>query len=105
MSRRQMAIDLIVGHARTAQAVAAILDSLEDTERVNLLRAELDAAHAELATSGTEQAVSLPELTATCAELPASRSEVGSLKEMCGILDGKLKHAVATLESMNTQRS
>ncbi|KAA8549882.1 hypothetical protein F0562_001566 [Nyssa sinensis] len=85
MSQRQMAVDLIIGHARAAQAVAAILDNPEDTKRVNLLRAEQDAAYAELANSRTKQAVSFAELTAARAELAASQSEATSLKERCGI--------------------
>ncbi|KAA8532383.1 hypothetical protein F0562_032362 [Nyssa sinensis] len=102
MSQRQMAVDLIAGHVRAAQVVAAILDNPEDTKRVNLLYAELNAARAKLVTPRTEQAVSFAKLTAVRAELAASRSEAASLKDRCRVLDGKLKHAVATLESMNT---
>ncbi|KAA8549590.1 hypothetical protein F0562_001392 [Nyssa sinensis] len=71
MSPRQIAIDLMVVHAKAVQAMAAILDHTEDSERVNRLQAEQKAAHAELA---------------------ASRVAIRSLEEKYESLDGSTKN-------------
>ncbi|KAA8538069.1 hypothetical protein F0562_027351, partial [Nyssa sinensis] len=70
--------------SEAAQAVAAILDNFEDTERVTRLQAELEAVRAEL---------------------EVSQATVRSLEAKCESLDGKYNDAMKGLDLMVNQRN